>query len=120
MDTNSSQSIGDTLAKTTKTGPVASVPTMVRQVLANLPTNTAQTILKKEATIAKPSGKKMRPTGTLTPRNLCAVKWCENNLTGTTTEFEQYWKALSAEDKKKYHDQLERMKVAAQLAAQTM
>ncbi|EGO30374.1 hypothetical protein SERLADRAFT_431908 [Serpula lacrymans var. lacrymans S7.9] len=51
----------------------------------------------------------MRLTGTLTSRNLCVVKWCENNLTRTTTEFEQYWKALSVEDKKKYHDQSEQM-----------
>ncbi|KJA13032.1 hypothetical protein HYPSUDRAFT_209886 [Hypholoma sublateritium FD-334 SS-4] len=47
---------------------------------------------------------RMRPTKTMTARNLCAQEWVKNNPQGTTDDFKVYYNNLPAEQKQVWED----------------
>ncbi|KAG1761074.1 hypothetical protein EDD22DRAFT_848064 [Suillus occidentalis] len=50
--------------------------------------------------------------GRATAKSLCAIDWVESNIGGTNAAFENYWRKLDKEGKKKYHDMAALIKMA--------
>ncbi|KJA14971.1 hypothetical protein HYPSUDRAFT_208281 [Hypholoma sublateritium FD-334 SS-4] len=45
--------------------------------------------------------RRMRPTKSITARNLCAIDWCKQNK-GTAEDFNKFWNDLSKDEKERY------------------
>ncbi|KJA21715.1 hypothetical protein HYPSUDRAFT_202839 [Hypholoma sublateritium FD-334 SS-4] len=53
------------------------------------------------AAAANAKSRRMRPTKSITARNLCAIDWCKENK-GTSDDFNKFWNGLPKEEKERY------------------
>ncbi|KAF9225609.1 hypothetical protein BS17DRAFT_765439 [Gyrodon lividus] len=98
----------DIVIPPTANGRVAFLQNLTKSLNAGASTTVSQATTEKNTKADMPANQ-VAPRATA--KNLCCIDWMEDNLTGTSRQFDNYWKKLSAMEKEHYNQRLRLVKM---------
>ncbi|KAF9228436.1 hypothetical protein BS17DRAFT_763915 [Gyrodon lividus] len=99
----------DIVIPPTANGHVAFLQHLTKLLNAGTTTTVSQATTEKNTKADMPTN---QVASRAMEKNLCCIDWMEDNLTGTSRQFDNYWKKLSAMEKEQYNQRLRLVKMA--------